>query len=651
MRLKYLDLDVEGGSFEIKEVDSEEVYGIIDFGLKMHYDKRTYDLDPLDPGNLMVLGIGPFAGGIVIGSHRIVFIFKSPISMGLHVSELGGAGYAFYKTGLDAMVIRGRSTQPSIIKVFSGSDGGHDITIEHLDERELWEIYKGYGTYKGTRALTQHVISKEKDKIIRNKARVLVVGPGSFKTRFGGIFSYVLDERTAEITPVSDSASRGGGGSVLARAHNVVAIVVGGQAKKDNAKIMDIKVMNQISQEVYKGSYTSTLLERTVKYRFDPKTKTGGTFGVNYIHYKDLVPSIAYNTIYYSRSVRLMLHDKIIESYWKPFEDEVFNGGKLTSASKNCGEPCPVSCKKIYKGTKIDYEPAHGVGPINGVITIDDSARLVTLLDDMGLDAIETGHITSWLFDLLQKGLLDLKDLGLEKNPTLDPEEISVETSKVNAEVLEKIIYGMVYNDENNTILRSIAEKGARQAAKELTKIYEDRVRNKKRRFEDLLVYAPFGKEGYMTPNYYWSPGVLAPLYILGKYWTDYSPSFKEPEDYASISIKRAASEYIVSNAGFCRFHRGWAEEMISRMYKSIFGVEVDPLKHGLKMYKAIAEYQLKSGAEPVFWESRKVIDIIASIAAEAGTPNWEDAMYHIEKMREWWSRFYKKVKDTIDSL
>ncbi|PMP87956.1 MAG: glyceraldehyde-3-phosphate:ferredoxin oxidoreductase [Caldisphaera sp.] len=651
MKFRSLYIDVSNDSYKIKEIEDPEVLGIIDYGIKVHFDKKSYSLDPLDPENPMVLGIGPFAGGIVIGSHRVVFIFKSPVSTGLHISELGGAGFAFFRTGLDAVVITGRAKDPAIISIVATSQDKIDIKIDHIKEDELWKIYDGYENYKGTRALTRYVISKDESSIIKNKSRVMVVGPGSYKTKFGGIFSYVLDEHTAKITSVSDSASRGGGGTALAKAHNVVAITVGGLLKRPNLNLNNIKLMNQISQDVFKKQYMPVLLDKTVKYRFDPQLKTGGTFGVNYVHYKELTPVLGYNNIYYSRGVRLILHDKVIENYWKPFEEGVFDGGKLTDASKNCGEPCSVSCKKIYKGTKIDYEPAHGVGPISGIITIDDSANLVNLLDDIGLDAIEAGHVISWLFDLIDKGLLNIEDLRLNKKPAFDPESITVETSKINAELSEKIINELVFNNSGNKVLKLIAEKGPRAAAKELDDIYKEKIKSIGLKFEDLLVYAPFGKEGYMTPNYYWSPGVLAPLYVLGKYWTDYSPTFKEPEDYANISVKRAALEYIVANAGFCRFHRGWAEEMMARMYKELLGIDIDPYRHGLKMYKMIADYQLKSNAEPIYWESKKVMDIIASIAAETNAIGYEDSMYHREKLKVWWDRFFNKVNDIISKI
>ncbi len=645
-----LYVDVSTRSFKLEKISDPNIYGIIDLGLKVHMDLKSYDSDPLDPSNPLVIGVGPFAGGAVVGSHRLVAVFKSPVSTGLHVSEMGGAGFSFFRTGLDAVVVVGRAGEPLVLRIYGSSDGSVAVDLDELPETELSKIYTGYDGLTGTKALTRYIVDRDKELIAKNKGRVVVVGPAAFRTRFAGIFSYLLDERTLKLTEVSDSASRGGGGSVMAQAHNVVAIEFGGTYRRPNPNLSNVSLLNTLSQGVFKKQYSQALNEKTVKYRFDPSIKTGGTFGVNYPHYKDLVPVLNYSQAYMSKGLRLEVHGKVMENFWKPFQDEVFDGGKLTPASKNCGEPCPVVCKKVYKGVKIDYEPSHAVGPIAGIITVDDSASLVDLLDNLGLDAIEAGHMIAWLFECVNRGLLKPDEIGLEESPIMDPELLSPETSRRNARAARRILE-LLASDAAPKVLKLIASLGLREAAKELDKIYSDRVNAAGLRFEDLLVYAAFGDSGYFTPNYYWSPGVLAPLYVLGKYWTDYSPAFRDPENYAQVSLRRAIYEYAVANAGFCRFHRGWAEEMLEGMYKLLLGVELNLHEHGLSIYRTIAKYQMMSGSAPVPWESKRVIDAIASLAAESGTPGWEDSMYHREKIIEWWNRFYRRLEEELSRV
>ncbi len=111
----------------------------------------------------------------------------------------------------------------------------------------------------------------------------------------------------------------------MAQAHNVAAIVFGGTYKRPNPNLSNVSILNALSQGVFKKPYTQAMTEKTVKYRFDPSIKTGGTFGVNYPHYKDLVPVLNYTQAYMSKGLRLEVHSKVMDHFWKPFQDEVFD--------------------------------------------------------------------------------------------------------------------------------------------------------------------------------------------------------------------------------------------------------------------------------------------------------------------------------------
>jgi glyceraldehyde-3-phosphate dehydrogenase (ferredoxin) len=66
-------------------------------------------------------------------------------------------------------------------------------------------------------------------------------------------------------------------------------------------------------------------------------------------------------------------------------------------------------------------------------------------------------------------------------------------------------------------------------------------------------------------------------------------------------------------------------------------------------MYREIVAYQEKAGAEPVPWESRKTIDLVASIAAEVGNTDWADKIAKDPRAAlEWWKRFHSKIKSLL---
>lgn len=636
--LDYKVLMIDPGTGKASEKTLRNVTGAIEAGLTIHEEEASWDYPPLSKHNPLFIGIGPFAGGPLFGTHRVIAVFRSPISYGIHISTMGGAAYAFMRTGLHGIVIRGSSSEPAIIRVLGGPSG-LEVDVEYLEWKDLEEIYKSKPG--GTRALHRYIARLLGEKAVKYKPRILLVGPGALTTRFGGLFSWVPDSSGGP-GQVVDSASRGGAGSVLAQGHGVVAIVVGGVASSPNP--VGRKLVETASR-LLGGNFYKALEKATVKYRYDSKLGTGGTFGVNYVHYRELVPALAYNTIYYSPGVRLALHEKIMRSFWKPFQEWVFLSG-TGRYWRTCGEPCSVVCKKLWRGVKIDYEPAHAMGPMIGVITLEDSARLVEKLDDYGLDAIEAGHMVAWLFDAINKGILEPDEIGLSTKPVFDPVALDEAGSHGNALLASKIIDMVASRKGEHTSL--IALEGLREAARILDELYETRISKTGWSFRDVLVYSAFGANGYFTPNYYWSPGVIAPLYIQGRYWTNYSPSYTDPEDYAVHSYNRAIAELAIDNAGICRFHRKWAERILDDLHREVYGFNEGIYERAKKTYRRIALYQLRAGAEPQPWESRKTMDIVATMAAEIKVPGWEGIIGNYEAIRDWWIRFYSKIKELV---
>ena len=63
---------------------------------------------------------------------------------------------------------------------------------------------------------------------------------------------------------------------------------------------------------------------------------------------------------------------------------------------------------------------------------------------------------------------------------------------------------------------------GARKFARRLA-------RDKGRAALDPFVYTAFGRNGWMVPNQYWTPGVLAPMAAMGRYYMYYGYDFTPP--------------------------------------------------------------------------------------------------------------------------
>ncbi|HPX06994.1 MAG TPA: hypothetical protein PLC17_13735, partial [Tenuifilaceae bacterium] len=106
--------------------------------------------------------------------------------------------------------------------------------------------------------------------------------------------------------------------------------------------------------------------------------------------------------------------------------------------------------------------------------------------------------------------------------------------------------------------------QGARKFARHLA-------RKKGKKVLDLFVYNAFARQGWIVPNQYWSPGVLSPMPIMGKYYMNYGKEFLPPRELGRENAKRMLKELMMDNLGICRFHRAWAEDIMPDVMDSLF--------------------------------------------------------------------------------
>ncbi len=639
---RVVEIDVSTGSWSLREYElGGDMLGPVDLGVKLHLEEESWRHPVLSPRNILVLGLGPFTGSPLFGSNRGVVVFRSPLSKTLHVSTVGGVGERMRGMGAHALVIRGAAEEPSVVVVKGGEGGVEEVRVEALGV-DVWSLYDRGGVY----SLGEHLLREYSGFIREARPALLVTGPGALRTLSGSIVSLHYDPATLEVVRgFVDVAGRGGPGTVLARAHGVVAVLAGGSWRPEtlNPRLTDRGLIERVAREELGEAYGRVVLEKTRKYRFDEKLGTGGTFGVNYVHYRDLVPMLGYSSVYLEKVARLKLYEAVMELFWRPFQEEA---GRNPRRWRTCGEPCPANCKKLVRGTKVDYEPFNALGPFSGILVFEETRRLVELVDEGGVDAIEAGYWVAWVLELVGRGIVEPGEACLDERPCWDPillVEKPRECSARNARLAERILRALIWEGGRGCpLLEAIASRGLRGAAALLA----ERGRGEAR---DMLVYAAFGDEGYMTPNLYWTPGLVAPVYVTGKYWTDYHPTFMEPEEYARHAYERIVNEYMVDDAGFCRFHRGWLERLLARLYREIHGVEVDVRGHATRMYALIARYSILAGAEPRPWETGRTRDLVATIAAEIGYRDWAERMVKEPGAAlEWWRRFREELDRLI---
>lgn len=153
-----------------------------------------------------------------------------------------------------------------------------------------------------------------------------------------------------------------------------------------------------------------------------------------------------------------------------------------------------------------------------------------------------------------------------------------------------------------------------------------------------------------MTPTMYWAIGNYIPLPIQGRYWTFYQFGvFLEPEELAQKIIASALWEFWYDNVGWCRFHRGWMKPVLKALFMEAYGENVDMEEHAKKQIKRLIEFAREAGYTPVFWDSMRVIDLVARGSEEFGNEKWAEK-FKIDKVgtaRE----YLEKVLDTYSEM
>ncbi|MFA4720539.1 glyceraldehyde-3-phosphate:ferredoxin oxidoreductase [Pyrococcus kukulkanii] len=646
MKFSVLKLDVEKKEVEFKGFEKDDVYGIIDYGIHVHNELKTYEVDPYDPRNVVIFGKGPFAGSALPGAHRLMFFFRSPLYGTLFPSAMGGAAYQFQHVGVDFVEIHGKAEKPVVIIL---KNDGENLSVDfyEMELGKVMEIWRDYKGEEGVYALTQYLLDSFAEQFKGMEFRIAVVGPAALNSNYGAIFSQAL-RNGKRMVGSEDWAARGGSGSVLLRAHNVVAIIFGGKKRKKefpNEDIGNFKTAKEIVEGVHKKPYNEVITNATVKYRFNPKLNTGGTFGGNYPAEGDLVPILNWQMPYIPKEDRIKIHELIMKHYWEPFNEESIKPKNWTM----CGEPCPVVCKKHRKGHHVEYEPYEANGPLSGSIVLHASDISVHAVDAMGFDAIEFGGTAAWVLELVYRGLLKPEEVGISAKPEFTKDALiqnPVETSELNAKLVAELAHAVAFA---KTEIAKIIGLGKRKASAILDEKFKDRL-NYGESFKDYAVFTPLGEDGEINPTMYWAIGNYIPLPIQGRYWTFYEFGvFLEPEELASKIISSALWEFWYDNIGWCRFHRRWMKPVLKVLFMEAYGVNVDMEEHAKKQLRRLIDYAKRAGYTPVFWDSMRVIDLVAAGSKEFGNEKWARKF---EKDKIGTAREYlKKVLDAYSQI
>ncbi len=307
---------------------------------------------PLGPGNKLVFAPGLLSGTVAANSGRLSAGAKSPLTGTIKESNAGGSAAQFLaRLGCKALIIEG---QPKDDKWYSIALAPENISVS--EETEL----VGKGNHEVAEKLTQR---------LGGKKGVITIGPAGEMKLAAANLSVVDPDGNLR------SNGRGGLGAVMG-SKKVKFISIDPQDKK--VEIADPEAFKEANR-----AFAKSLVENQVSQTL----KTYGTNAlVNVINEAGALPTRNFT------SGQFEGHDKISgETMYDLIQER---GGK---PSHNCHAGCVIQCSQIFndadnkfKTAGFEYESIWAMGADCCVDNLDDIAEADQLMDDIGIDTIET---------------------------------------------------------------------------------------------------------------------------------------------------------------------------------------------------------------------------------------------------------------------
>ncbi len=333
---------------------------------KLLYDRNPKGVDPLASDNHLIFATGSATGGITWGSSRYGVFTKSPLTGFYAESYSGGrVPQAISSTGFDAIVIKGKAKNLSLLEITSGGAVFHSA-----------QDLKGKDTFETETAVKNtYFNSKEKGW----KTGTVVVGPAAEN---GVMFSIIKNDGWR-------CAGRAGTGTVMG-SKNLKAIVFSGNKKR---KSYDNKTLIKFSKQMAAES------------KDHPAVHAYKTMGTSQM-VKIMNNAGAFPTRYWSKGRA---------PHWEKISaDALHNQCEVTPHA--CAK-CYLSCGRMtkvlqgrHKGLVVEgpeYETIYTFGGLCMIDSIEEIAYLNHLCDSLGMDTITAGNLCAFAMKAFELGKSD----------------------------------------------------------------------------------------------------------------------------------------------------------------------------------------------------------------------------------------------------
>lgn len=332
------------------------------------YELNPPGVDPLHPDNCVIFATGPISGSKIWGGCRYGVFTKSP-QTGFYAESYSGGKVpeAIDSTGYDAIVIKGKSAEPTVLSIYP----------EEVVFHEAGDIW-GKETYETEDTVIERY--SRPDEGFR-KPGAVVIGPAAEKLVCFGVIK----------NDYWRSAGRTGVGTVLG-SKQVKAIVFQGDRKRS---FYDTKAVNKLAKQTAEEG------------KDNPGVKAYQTMGTSQL-VKIVNMANAFPTRYWSEG----RYDK-----WENISSDTFH--------QNC-EVKPRACLKCFMacgrmttikrgrhaGLRLEgpeYETIFAFGGLCMIDSIEEIIYLNDICDRLGMDTITSGNLCAFTIEAYKRGKVDYK--------------------------------------------------------------------------------------------------------------------------------------------------------------------------------------------------------------------------------------------------
>ena len=366
---RILTVDLTTQTFVIEPLDDAilaECLGGKGLATRLLLDRNEPGVDPLSPGNHLIIATGPFCGGRMWGGSRFGVYTKSPLT-GFYAESYSGGKVpeAIDSTGFDAIVLLGRSAKPTVLTVVP------DGVVFH-DAAELW----GMETFAAEEeAIHRFAPNTEGFR----KPGAITIGPaGENLVRF----AIIANDKWR-------CAGRAGVGAVLG-SKQVKAMVFQGDRKRTYADPDGVAR--------YARDFSTTNLDNPGVKAYK---KMGTTMMVSLMNTVGAFPAR-----YWSQGSCEHVEKINGETYHAEHEVKPHACAKCFMA---CGRMSRIT-KGRHKDLKLEgpeYETIYSFGGLCMIEEMGEIAYLNDLSDRLGMDTITAGNLCGLLMEAKSRGRVD----------------------------------------------------------------------------------------------------------------------------------------------------------------------------------------------------------------------------------------------------